>query len=170
MLSLGKFLLLATAAAVYLSPWFLGVCCCCDCRSLAVLAMLFLGNLMHAFSVCCRSLAVLVLPTAAGAAASHLLLYFLQLSTVVHLLFWRCSLLQVLAFAVYCRLFAVVVLSTAAAAVHLVPSAAGVVIWNFWFVLCCVDVPIAEAQHQFYPRQGVDRLPPLSYWHLLGGN
>ncbi|GAN11764.1 hypothetical protein MAM1_0906c11352 [Mucor ambiguus] len=25
--------------------------------------------------------------------------------------------------------------------------AAGVVIWNFWFVLCCVDVPIAEAQH-----------------------
>ncbi|GAN03215.1 hypothetical protein MAM1_0036c02666 [Mucor ambiguus] len=66
----------------------------------------------------------------------------------------------VLASAVYCCLFVVLVLSTAAAAaVHLLSllsswctllplsAAANVVTWIFWFVLCCVDVPIAEAQH-----------------------
>ncbi|GAN04621.1 hypothetical protein MAM1_0069d04082 [Mucor ambiguus] len=50
----------------------LGARCCGDCRSLAVLAMLSLGNLwMLAFAVCCRSFAVLVLSTAA--VAVHLL-------------------------------------------------------------------------------------------------
>ncbi|GAN11790.1 hypothetical protein MAM1_0967d11390, partial [Mucor ambiguus] len=71
----------------------LGARCCCDYRSLVVLAMLSLGNL--------------VLFAAAVA---------------VYLLSW-------------CR--------------YLALAAAGVVIWNFWFVLCCVDVPIAEAQHYF---------------------
>ncbi|GAN11761.1 hypothetical protein MAM1_0900d11347 [Mucor ambiguus] len=39
----------------------LGVCCCCDCRSLAVLAILSFGNLVLASAACCRSLAVLML-------------------------------------------------------------------------------------------------------------
>ncbi|GAN06446.1 hypothetical protein MAM1_0123d05929 [Mucor ambiguus] len=70
----------------------LGARCCCNCRSLAVLVMLSLGNLTLAFAVCCRSLAVLVLSTAAATA--------------------------VLASAVYCRSLAVLVLSTATTAVH----------------------------------------------------
>ncbi|GAN04110.1 hypothetical protein MAM1_0055c03569 [Mucor ambiguus] len=78
MLSLGKLLLLATAVAVYLSSWRLGACCCCDCRSLAVLAMLSFGKLVQftaavavyllswrllgvRFCCCCRLFAVLVL-------------------------------------------------------------------------------------------------------------
>ncbi|GAN03514.1 hypothetical protein MAM1_0042c02969 [Mucor ambiguus] len=52
----------------------LGARCCCNCRSLAVLAMLSLGNLVLASAVGCRSLAVVVLfSTAAAAAAVHLL-------------------------------------------------------------------------------------------------
>ncbi|GAN00594.1 hypothetical protein MAM1_0001d00016 [Mucor ambiguus] len=73
MLSLGKLLLFATAVfAVYLLSWcLLSARCCCDCRPLAVLVMLSLGNLVLAFAVCFRSLDVLMLSTAA--AAVHLL-------------------------------------------------------------------------------------------------
>ncbi|GAN10380.1 hypothetical protein MAM1_0349c09920 [Mucor ambiguus] len=46
MLCLGKLLLSAAAAvAVYLLSWCLDARCCCNCRSLAVLAMLSFGNL-----------------------------------------------------------------------------------------------------------------------------
>jgi hypothetical protein len=45
-LSLGKLLLLATVVAVYLLSWCLGARCCCNCCSLAFLAMLSLGNLV----------------------------------------------------------------------------------------------------------------------------
>ncbi|GAN02381.1 hypothetical protein MAM1_0021d01824 [Mucor ambiguus] len=44
-LSLGEFLLLATAVAVYLFSWCLRARSCCEFSSLAVLAMLSLGNL-----------------------------------------------------------------------------------------------------------------------------
>ncbi|GAN11920.1 hypothetical protein MAM1_1266c11546 [Mucor ambiguus] len=71
MLFLGKLLLFAAAVAVYLLSWCLGARCCCDCRSLAVLAMLSLSNLVLASAVYCRSFAVLVLSTAV---AAHLLL------------------------------------------------------------------------------------------------
>ncbi|GAN06736.1 hypothetical protein MAM1_0134c06224 [Mucor ambiguus] len=92
---------------------FLGARCCCDRRSLAVLAMLSLGNLVLAFAVCCRSLAVFLLVMSTGAAAVHLLC----IGDDMHYSFGK---LVLLASAVYCRLFAVLVLSTAAAAaVHL---------------------------------------------------
>ncbi|GAN10089.1 hypothetical protein MAM1_0319d09625 [Mucor ambiguus] len=57
----------------------------------------------------------------------------------------------------YRSLAAVLVLSAPAVVVHsllfwcsiisVLAAATGVIIWKFWFVLCCVDVPIAEAHH-----------------------
>ncbi|GAN07334.1 hypothetical protein MAM1_0157d06830 [Mucor ambiguus] len=96
-LFLGELLLFAAArvAAYVLLSWCLGARCCCGCRSLAVLAMVCLGNfisfaaavaayllpwyglgayfccLLLSF-ICCLG-AVLVLSTAVAAAAVHLL-------------------------------------------------------------------------------------------------
>ncbi|GAN11863.1 hypothetical protein MAM1_1149c11481 [Mucor ambiguus] len=114
MLFLGKLLLFIAAVAVYLLSWCLSSRCCCDYRSLAVLAMLSLGNL-----------------ALFGAAV-----------VAVYLLSW--CLLGAPRFCCCCRAFAVLLMLYR---VNLALSAAAVVVWNFWFVLCSVDVPIAEAQH-----------------------
>ncbi|GAN11860.1 hypothetical protein MAM1_1142d11478 [Mucor ambiguus] len=67
--------------------------CCCNCCSLAVLAMPSLGNLVLASAICCRLFAVLVPSTTA--AAFHLLslsrwctlfLVFASAAAVAHLL------------------------------------------------------------------------------------
>ncbi|GAN01082.1 hypothetical protein MAM1_0004c00513 [Mucor ambiguus] len=160
--------------------------CCCDFSLLAVLAILSLGNYaVLALAVCCRSLAVLVLPTVlllvllftcycsgddmhyssfGDACFCCLLSFFYCLgaayccccccsliiavlvmhslgklvqftaAVAVYLLSWR---LLGVRFCCWCRSFVLLALSAAGV----------VVIWNFWFVLCCVDVPIAEAQH-----------------------
>ncbi|GAN05389.1 hypothetical protein MAM1_0090c04859 [Mucor ambiguus] len=83
MLSLGNLLLFAARVAAYLLRWCLGTRYCCGCRSPAVLAMLSLGNFalfvaavvaVFFSAVYCRLFAVLVLSTAAAAAAAvHLL-------------------------------------------------------------------------------------------------
>ncbi|GAN02383.1 hypothetical protein MAM1_0021c01826 [Mucor ambiguus] len=56
-------------------------------------------------------------------------------ATLVHLLFWQCSLLM-LAFAVCCRSLAVLVLSTAAASVYLLLH-----------LRCIISLPIASDVH-----------------------
>ncbi|GAN11752.1 hypothetical protein MAM1_0886d11338 [Mucor ambiguus] len=148
----------------------LGTRCCCDFRSLAILAMLSLGT------SCCHSRYILVLlyhgslVLYAAAIAVYLLLSWclgalccccchhslavmVMLSQGAHC-FCCCypTMLYVLLvllhcevrFCRHCRSFVVLM---ALYRVNLALSAAGVVIWTFWFVLCCVDVPIAEAQH-----------------------
>ncbi|GAN11762.1 hypothetical protein MAM1_0903d11349, partial [Mucor ambiguus] len=61
----------------------LGARCCCECRSLAVLAMFSLGNLVLASAVYCRLFAVLVLSTATAAGLT-------SAGVDAHLLYWRC--------------------------------------------------------------------------------
>ncbi|GAN11911.1 hypothetical protein MAM1_1250c11536 [Mucor ambiguus] len=127
---------------------YLGVHRCCDCGSLAVLAMLSLCNLalfaappvaVYLLSWCCCLV---------GACFCCLLSFTCCLGAVYYCC--CCSLI-----------IAVLVkhsLASATASIYywlswrcsvvLMLSSAGVIIrWNFWFVLCCVDVPIAEAQH-----------------------
>ncbi|GAN09817.1 hypothetical protein MAM1_0294c09350 [Mucor ambiguus] len=72
----------------------LGTRCCCDCRSLAVLVIM-LSLVDACFAVCCRSLAVLVLSTAAAAVLAVLVLPTAA-AAAVHLLSlsWRCNLVM----------------------------------------------------------------------------
>ncbi|GAN07819.1 hypothetical protein MAM1_0177c07323 [Mucor ambiguus] len=110
-------------------------CCCCCSLIIAVFVMHSLGKLVLQFTA----------------------------AVVVYLLSWR--LLGVHFCCCCCRSFAVLVilyrvnlvLSAAAASIYwlcwrcsvLALSAACMITWNFCFVLCFVDVPIAEAQHYF---------------------
>ncbi|GAN05020.1 hypothetical protein MAM1_0080c04488 [Mucor ambiguus] len=91
------------------------------------------------------------------------LVQFTAAVAVYLLLSWHCLGVR---FCCCCRSFAVLLVMlyrinlvlSAAASIYcwlswcysvLALFAAGVVVicWNFWFVLCCVDVPITEAQH-----------------------
>ncbi|GAN11797.1 hypothetical protein MAM1_0982d11398 [Mucor ambiguus] len=121
MLSLGNLLLFAAATAVYLLSWCLGARCCCNCCSFAILAMLSLVGACF----CCLLPFTFCLGAVYCCCCCSLIIAVL----VMHSLGAR--------FCCCCHSFAVLGLA----------SAAGVVIWIFWFVLCFVDVPIAETQH-----------------------
>ena len=44
------------------------------------------------------------------------------------------------------------------------------VLWAITLFFRCVDKPIVEAQLDLIQRLGVDRLPSLDWYHLLGAN
>ncbi|GAN03785.1 hypothetical protein MAM1_0048c03240 [Mucor ambiguus] len=116
--SFGKLVKVTAAAAVYLFSWcLLGVRFCCCCRLFAVLVMFYPISLVL------------------SAAATSIYCWMSVMILCLGARFCCCC----------CPSSAVLVMLYRR--VNLALSAAGVIIWNFWFVLCCVDVPIAEAQH-----------------------
>ncbi|GAN02365.1 hypothetical protein MAM1_0021c01808 [Mucor ambiguus] len=120
--SFGRLVLSAAAVTVYLLSWYGLGTCFFGCLLLFICC---LGAVYR----CCYSFIIVVL-----AMYSLGKLVQFTVAVAVYLLSWR---LLGIRFCCCCRSFAVLALS----------AAAGVIIWNFWFVLCCVDVPIAEAQH-----------------------
>ncbi|GAN11919.1 hypothetical protein MAM1_1265c11545, partial [Mucor ambiguus] len=75
-------------------------------------------------------------------------------TAAIHLLSWYCIILALAVNAAadahllsYCCFLLKSSCYLPAVAAAVLAAAAGVIICNVWFVLCCVDVPIAEAQH-----------------------
>ncbi|GAN11788.1 hypothetical protein MAM1_0961c11388 [Mucor ambiguus] len=121
----GNLVLFAAAAVVVCLLYWCGLGACFRCL------LSFICCLAAVYCCCYCSLIVAVL-------VMHSLGKLAQFSAAVvavYLLSWR---LLCVRFCYCCCSFAVLAL-----------SAAGVIIWDFWFVLCFVDVPIAEAQHYF---------------------
>ncbi|GAN03089.1 hypothetical protein MAM1_0034c02540 [Mucor ambiguus] len=174
LLSLGKLLLFA-AAAVYLLPWYLDARCYCSLVIVLVVHYSFGRLVLFAAAVaiyllscsrlgacfcclmsficclgavycCCCSLLLIAVVLVMHSLGK--LVQFTTTAVAVYLLSWR---LLGVRFFYCCRSFVVLVMlyyvNLVLSAVAAALSATGVVIWIFWFVICCVDVPIAEAQH-----------------------
>ncbi|GAN11779.1 hypothetical protein MAM1_0945d11377 [Mucor ambiguus] len=126
LLPLWCLILTPTAAAAAIAHLVFWARFCCCCRSFAVLIWCYL---------------LLLASTASFIGDALFCSYYLVLLVLP---FTYCLDVQVLASAADVRIHH---LLSCCCSLLVLAAAAGVIIWNFWFVLCCVDVPIAEAQH-----------------------